>query len=200
MDTITYIPLSSLCSFFSPFIHTFHFQQQYYTYHSHFLTTNLPIFIAHKSISSTHTTISLFQPFVNYLPRHINTKTQLFCFVFFISISMAFFDQSPRHSLVPGFLYSSNALSHLDSSSINKSINHAGLPPSSHSSSSLPSRSHEWTRKNIPMIPSPNESIPMFSPAYYAACSAGGVFSCGLTHMAVTPLDLVKCNMQVCIS
>ncbi|KAL2342813.1 hypothetical protein Fmac_004098 [Flemingia macrophylla] len=37
----------------------------------------------------------------------------------------------------------------------------------------------------------------MFSPAYYAACSAGGVFSCGLTHMAVTPLDLVKCNMQI---
>lgn len=25
----------------------------------------------------------------------------------------------------------------------------------------------------------------------------GGVLSCGLTHMAVTPLDVVKCNMQV---
>lgn len=25
---------------------------------------------------------------------------------------------------------------------------------------------------------------------------AGGVLSCGLTHLAVTPLDLVKCNMQ----
>merc|ERR1712060_615184 len=24
----------------------------------------------------------------------------------------------------------------------------------------------------------------------------GGVFSCGLTHLAVTPLDVVKCNMQ----
>lgn len=47
------------------------------------------------------------------------------------------------------------------------------------------------------MIPAPKESIRMFSPTYYAACSAGGVFSCGLTHMAVTPLDLVKCNMQI---
>ncbi|VAI50001.1 unnamed protein product [Triticum turgidum subsp. durum] len=36
----------------------------------------------------------------------------------------------------------------------------------------------------------------MYSPAFYAACTAGGIASCGLTHMAVTPLDLVKCNMQ----
>ncbi|XP_078180422.1 mitochondrial phosphate carrier protein 3, mitochondrial-like [Carex rostrata] len=49
------------------------------------------------------------------------------------------------------------------------------------------------------MIQAPNESrkIEMFSPAYYAACTAGGILSCGLTHMAVTPLDLVKCNMQI---
>lgn len=37
----------------------------------------------------------------------------------------------------------------------------------------------------------------MYSPAFYAASTAGGIFSCGLTHMAVTPLDLVKCNMQI---
>ncbi|PWZ34186.1 Mitochondrial phosphate carrier protein 3, mitochondrial [Zea mays] len=37
----------------------------------------------------------------------------------------------------------------------------------------------------------------MYSPAFYAACTTGGIASCGLTHMAVTPLDLVKCNMQV---
>ncbi|PWZ29918.1 Mitochondrial phosphate carrier protein 3, mitochondrial [Zea mays] len=36
----------------------------------------------------------------------------------------------------------------------------------------------------------------MYSPAFYAACTAGGIASCGLTHMAITPLDLVKCNMQ----
>ena len=46
-------------------------------------------------------------------------------------------------------------------------------------------------------IQAPNEKIEMYSPAFYAACTAGGIASCGLTHMAVTPLDLVKCNMQV---
>jgi solute carrier family 25 phosphate transporter 3 len=47
---------------------------------------------------------------------------------------------------------------------------------------------------------SPSEQarkIEMYSPAFYAACTAGGIASCGLTHMTVTPLDLVKCNMQV---
>lgn len=47
------------------------------------------------------------------------------------------------------------------------------------------------------MIPSPNEPIKMFSPEYYAACGVGGVLSAGLTHTAITPLDLVKCNMQI---
>jgi len=32
---------------------------------------------------------------------------------------------------------------------------------------------------------------------YYAACCFAGVLSCGLTHLAVTPLDVAKCNMQV---
>ncbi|KAJ8471354.1 hypothetical protein OPV22_025697 [Ensete ventricosum] len=41
----------------------------------------------------------------------------------------------------------------------------------------------------------PNEprKIEMYSLVFYAA----GIASCGLTHMAVTPLDLVKCNMQI---
>jgi solute carrier family 25 (mitochondrial phosphate transporter), member 3 len=43
----------------------------------------------------------------------------------------------------------------------------------------------------------PKEKIEMYLPAFYAACTAGGVASCGLTHMMVTPLDLIKCNMQV---
>jgi solute carrier family 25 phosphate transporter 3 len=33
--------------------------------------------------------------------------------------------------------------------------------------------------------------------AYYLKCMLGGVLSCGLTHLAVTPLDVTKCNMQV---
>ncbi|KAL8178644.1 UNVERIFIED_CONTAM: hypothetical protein K2H54_054532 [Gekko kuhli] len=32
---------------------------------------------------------------------------------------------------------------------------------------------------------------------YLILCSLGGVMSCGLTHTAVVPLDVVKCRMQV---
>merc|ERR1712087_332899 len=35
------------------------------------------------------------------------------------------------------------------------------------------------------------------SPKYYALCAVGGALSCGITHTAVTPLDLVKCRIQV---
>ena len=33
--------------------------------------------------------------------------------------------------------------------------------------------------------------------AYYWKCTLGGILSCGLTHTAVCPMDVVKCNMQV---
>ena len=32
---------------------------------------------------------------------------------------------------------------------------------------------------------------------FYALCAFGGMLSCGITHTAVVPLDLVKCRMQV---
>merc|ERR1719187_2931011 len=32
---------------------------------------------------------------------------------------------------------------------------------------------------------------------YYALCGFGGMLSCGITHTAVVPLDLVKCRIQV---
>uniref|UniRef100_A0A0B7B693 Phosphate carrier protein, mitochondrial n=1 Tax=Arion vulgaris TaxID=1028688 RepID=A0A0B7B693_9EUPU len=35
------------------------------------------------------------------------------------------------------------------------------------------------------------------SAKYYALCGLGGLVSCGLTHTAVVPLDLVKCRIQV---
>lgn len=35
---------------------------------------------------------------------------------------------------------------------------------------------------------------------YYALCGFGGILSCGITHTAVVPLDLVKCRIQVSIS
>jgi solute carrier family 25 phosphate transporter 3 len=38
---------------------------------------------------------------------------------------------------------------------------------------------------------------PIHDNAYYGKCMLGGVLSCGLTHTAITPLDVVKCNMQV---
>merc|ERR1712117_129968 len=34
------------------------------------------------------------------------------------------------------------------------------------------------------------------SSKYYALCGLGGILSCGITHTAVTPLDLVKCRLQ----
>lgn len=40
-------------------------------------------------------------------------------------------------------------------------------------------------------------TIELYSPKYYAACTFGGLLACGLTHTAVTPLDLVKCRRQV---
>jgi solute carrier family 25 (mitochondrial phosphate transporter), member 3 len=35
------------------------------------------------------------------------------------------------------------------------------------------------------------------SAQYYGLCAFGGLLSCGLTHTAVVPLDLVKCRIQV---
>ena len=41
------------------------------------------------------------------------------------------------------------------------------------------------------------ESCEFGSTKYYAICGFGGILSCGLTHTAVVPLDLVKCRIQV---
>ncbi|XP_057747571.1 mitochondrial phosphate carrier protein 3, mitochondrial-like [Arachis stenosperma] len=92
----------------------------------------------------------------------------------------------PRYSLIPSFLYSPKTL-----------LNNVSSHSSSSSSPPPFSGSEGRNSNNNFMIPAPKESIPLYSPAYYAACSFGGVFSCGLTHMTVTPLDLVKCNMQI---
>lgn len=102
--------------------------------------------------------------------------------------SMAFSDSSRRQSLIPSFLYSS-------STSSSKTLAPTASSPAA---SNLPGGS---SGTNF-MIPAPNEpgKIEMYSPAFYAACTFGGILSCGLTHMTVTPLDLVKCNMQVLIS
>ena len=33
--------------------------------------------------------------------------------------------------------------------------------------------------------------------SYYQTCMVGGVLSCGITHGIMTPVDIVKCRMQV---
>jgi len=43
----------------------------------------------------------------------------------------------------------------------------------------------------------PGDSCEFASPHYFALCGLGGVLSCGITHTAVVPLDLVKCRIQV---
>ncbi|XP_057957956.1 mitochondrial phosphate carrier protein 1, mitochondrial-like [Malania oleifera] len=35
------------------------------------------------------------------------------------------------------------------------------------------------------------------SPKYYGVCAVGGMLSAGTTHLAITPLDVLKVNMQV---
>lgn len=41
------------------------------------------------------------------------------------------------------------------------------------------------------------EQVKLGSTEYYLKCAFGGVLSCGLTHTALVPLDLIKCRLQV---
>jgi len=43
----------------------------------------------------------------------------------------------------------------------------------------------------------PQYSCEIGSAKYYAHCGLGGAISCGFTHTAIVPLDLVKCRLQV---
>lgn len=53
------------------------------------------------------------------------------------------------------------------------------------------------TRKIAAAAVAEGESCEFASPHYFALCGLGGVLSCGITHTMVTPLDLVKCRIQV---
>jgi solute carrier family 25 phosphate transporter 3 len=87
------------------------------------------------------------------------------------------------HSLIPSFLYSSTSSPQKNIIDDVSTIHHTTMESSKF------------------MIPSPSETgrrnIKLFSRDYYLACAVGGSICCGFTHMAVTPLDLVKCNMLV---
>jgi solute carrier family 25 phosphate transporter 3 len=93
-----------------------------------------------------------------------------------------------RESLLPSFLYSASPF---------PAASRLASPSPYQAAAPAPTASAFGGSGKPFSINSPNEKIEMYSPAFYAACTAGGIASCGLTHMAVTPLDLVKCNMQV---
>lgn len=40
------------------------------------------------------------------------------------------------------------------------------------------------------------KEVALGSTEFYALCGLGGVLSCGVTHTAMVPLDLVKCRLQ----
>ncbi|KAL3631632.1 Mitochondrial phosphate carrier protein 1, mitochondrial [Castilleja foliolosa] len=40
-------------------------------------------------------------------------------------------------------------------------------------------------------------SVEEFTPGYYGLCAAGGMLSAGAAHLAITPFDVLKVNMQV---
>lgn len=42
-----------------------------------------------------------------------------------------------------------------------------------------------------------DRGIQLYTKEFYAACTLGGIVACGPTHSSVTPLDLVKCRLQV---
>ncbi|KAL9331169.1 hypothetical protein ACSQ67_000779 [Phaseolus vulgaris] len=101
---------------------------------------------------------------------------------------MDFSDSSSgRNSLIPSFLYSSSSKTLPLHRMLHSTAVSAAAP-------SPPPANLDAGSRGL-MIPSPSESrkIELYSPAFYAACTAGGILSCGLTHMTVTPLDLVKC-------
>jgi len=61
--------------------------------------------------------------------------------------------------------------------------------------------SHKQSERKIAFAAAAVQSkpgeVPYGSLEYYLKCSLGGALSCGLTHTAVVPLDLVKCRIQV---
>ncbi|KAJ8634062.1 hypothetical protein MRB53_027398 [Persea americana] len=101
------------------------------------------------------------------------------------------FSDGSRQSLIPSFLYSTSKT--LDLQKILNRNSTFSKSPSPAASISSNGASKAF------VVPAPSEpgKIEMYSPAFYAACTVGGILSCGLTHTAVTPLDLVKCNMQI---
>ena len=47
------------------------------------------------------------------------------------------------------------------------------------------------------VVSASGDTVEFGSGKYYALCGFGGMLSCGLTHTAMVPLDLIKCRIQV---
>lgn len=54
-----------------------------------------------------------------------------------------------------------------------------------------------FSKQLVAASAAPQYSCEVGSGKFYALCAFGGLLSCGLTHTAVVPLDLVKCRIQV---
>ena len=59
-----------------------------------------------------------------------------------------------------------------------------------------PAREAEAPRGVVAHSAAEKKKVALYSPEYYTVGAIGGVVACGVTHMLVTPLDVVKCNMQ----
>ncbi|XP_066347414.1 mitochondrial phosphate carrier protein 3, mitochondrial-like [Miscanthus floridulus] len=98
--------------------------------------------------------------------------------------------ESSWNALLPSFLYAVPAAASPFAAAVVASVGGRTVAAPSATAATRPAI---WAR-----APSePGRRIEMYSSAFYVACTAGGVTSCGLTHMTVTPLDLVKCNMHI---
>eukprot|EP00210_Caulerpa_lentillifera_P000564 g545.t1 len=93
-------------------------------------------------------------------------------------------------NLLPSYLYSTSSTS---------SVTQLFRDPSTSvkTPTMLESKPTSTSVSTKPFIPSiVDKPIVLHSGRYYYYCAIGGILSCGLTHMGVTPLDVVKCNMQ----
>ena len=61
----------------------------------------------------------------------------------------------------------------------------------------IPSQLRLWFNAVLSPSGSEETSCEFGSGKYYALCGFGGILSCGITHTALVPLDMVKCRIQV---
>lgn len=96
--------------------------------------------------------------------------------------------------LVPSFLYGGSN----GSCSAAPSIVATASPSTAATASTTSPLLSSLQQRRAPVVAfAPAETkIELYTPKYYGVCAVGGALCCGLTHTAVTPLDVVKCNMQ----